>query len=178
MLICSCHLALSDGQGFVLSQLSTTSARTMIEKKLAKAATNIENLETGSAKLSDLPIAGVSSWLKPLDWLIPSFVVTLLFWCLHLVFVLISVVYGLYAGVNLAVLYLTFRPKGLRYEGSRPVQKEFSFSESISIDDIKIVQKAFSTKKRHITLNDVMTALVSSCIQKHCQAVGEKPDRR
>jgi hypothetical protein len=172
------YLALSDGQGFVLSQLSTTSARFMIEKKLAKAAAKEYNLEHGSAKLSDLPLEGISSKLKPLDPYVPGFVVSLVFWGLWVLFSFISILYGLWAGIHTGIMYLTFRPRALRYPGSRPVEKEFSFSEAISIDDVKVVQNAFKTKAKHITLNDVMCAVVSKAVRSYCDEVGDIRDRR
>jgi hypothetical protein len=170
--------ALSDGQGFVLSQLSTTSARNMIEKKLAKAATQQRSLERGSAKLSDLPFAGLAAKLRPLDLYVPGFVVSLVFWSLWLVFSMISMLYGIWAGLYAAAMYLTFRPHAFRYAGARPAGKEFSFSEAIAIDDVKVVQKAFKSPTRHITLNDVMCAVVSKAIRSHSDTVGEVPDRR
>jgi hypothetical protein len=170
--------ALSDGQGFVLSQLSTTSARAMIEKKLAKAAAKEKNLERGSAKISDLPFAGLSTKLQPLDPYVPSLVVSLVFWLLWLIFSAISMLYGLWAGLHAGVMYLTFRPHALRYTGTRPTAKEFSFSDAVAVDDVKVVQKAFKSPTRHITLNDVMCAVVSKSIRSYCDSVEDMPDRR
>lgn len=150
----------------------------MIEKKLANAAAKEESLENGSAKLSDLPIQGSSTYLRRFDPYVPSFMVTILFWGLYLVFTLIGLLYGLWAGVLAAAMYLTFRPRAFRYEGPRPLEKEFSFSDAIRLDDVKTIQKAFKSKKRHITLNDVMCAVVSKAIRNHCDSVGEKPDSR
>ncbi|TFK49306.1 hypothetical protein OE88DRAFT_1683145 [Heliocybe sulcata] len=172
------HHALSDGQGFVLSQLSITSAGPKIEAQLKKAAATKHNLQAGKAKLSDLPINGYGKRLAPLDPFIPSLVVTFLFWLLYILFTAISIVYDVYTSTRAALIFVTFRRTALRYKGPRREEKEFSFSAAVSLKDIKIVQQAFQTPMRRITLNDVMCAVVVKTIRQYCEERGGFPDKR
>ncbi|EPQ53700.1 hypothetical protein GLOTRDRAFT_139840 [Gloeophyllum trabeum ATCC 11539] len=172
------HHALSDGQGFVLSQLSITSAGPKIEAQLKKAAAVQCNLEVGRAKLSDLPINGLGKRLKPLDPFVPSVLVTLLFWVLWLLFSAITILYDVYTCTRAVLIFVSFRRKALQYDGPRREEKEFSFSDAISLQDIKVVQKAFQTPLRRITLNDVMCAVVTKTIRQYCEEHGGFPDKR
>jgi hypothetical protein len=159
----------------VLSNLSTTSARETIEKQLHGAAKKEKRVETGAGKLSDLPPASkLSRW----DAYVPGVFVALAYWLFQLVQALLSAVYGTYAVACMAGIYLTFRPKAIRYPGPRPKEKEFAFSEAISLDDIKTVQKAFTSSTRHITLNDVMCAVVAKALRSYFDSVGAPSDRR
>jgi hypothetical protein len=170
------RLALSDGQGFVISQLTTTSARDVIEKKLAQAASKENKLKKGHAKISDLPIVGKN--LRTLDPFVPSLVVSALFFLFWAMYIVLGLVLDTWTGLRVIFKYLTFRPRALAYGGPRPAEKEFSFSEAVSMADIKLVQKAFQSPRRHITLNDVMCAVVAKTIHSYIKQVGETPDRR
>ncbi|EIN09069.1 hypothetical protein PUNSTDRAFT_120513 [Punctularia strigosozonata HHB-11173 SS5] len=179
------HHTLADGQGFVISQLTTTSARKMVEKKQEQMNGHAHQVnaqahavKTGRAKLSDIPFPAASSAIKPLDPYVPSLVVACLFYALHAVFVLIALIYGTLAGLRAGIAFLTFRRRALRYEGARPYEKEFSFSDAVGLADIKLVQKAFGSKKRKITLNDVMCAVVAKTLWRYFERVGQTSDSR
>ncbi|KDQ60054.1 hypothetical protein JAAARDRAFT_56054 [Jaapia argillacea MUCL 33604] len=177
-LITRAHHALSDGQGFIMSQLFTTSARPMIEQKLNGVAKKVNNLENGKAKISDLPVNGLGKRLQPLDPFIPSLVVTFIFWALWILFTCVRILYDVYAATRYGIMFLTFHRRGLRYDGPRPEEREFSFSEAVSLQDIKVIQKAFQSSKRRITLNDVMCAVVVKTVGEYFDSIGETKDKR
>lgn len=163
----------------MLSQLSTTSARATIEKKLAAASQKYEAIETGNgAKLSDLPVDALTPYLRPLDPFVPSELVTLLFWALYALFTVVSILYGTYAALRAVFLFLTFRKRALAYDGPRPAEKEFSFSEAVALTDIKTVQKAFASPARKLTLNDVMCAVAAKALRGYFEHTGQAPDKR
>jgi hypothetical protein len=141
-----------------------------MEKKLAQAASKKVRLERGKAKLSDLPVGGKA--LAPLDPYVPSFAVSALFFSPTFAYVLLGLFIGLFTAVGITWRYLTFRPKGLQYDGPRPAEKEYAFSAAISLSDIKLVQKAFKTTTRHITLNDVMCAVVARTMHEYFEVHG------
>jgi hypothetical protein len=159
----------------VLSTLSTTSGREMMEGRL-KSFVNLEKaLARGSGKLSDLPPA---QKLKAWDPWVPGLFVAFLYWAVVSWRALLGALHGTGAVLRVVWYYLTFRPKAIRYPGPRSTAKEFSFSEAIDLKDIKVVQKAFSAPGKHITLNDVMCAVVTRSMQEHYAAVGAPADRR
>lgn len=170
------HHTLSDGQGLVVSQLTTTSARVMMEKKMAQASTKEDKLEKGRAKLSDLPVVGAK--LRAYDPYVPSVAVTFLFYCLWTAYLLFNFVFDTYTAARSIWMGVTFNPRMFSYEGPRPAEKEFAFSEAISMADIKLVQHAFSRPGQHITLNDVMCAVAAKTIHAQVKNSGRTPDSR
>jgi hypothetical protein len=152
-----------------------TSGRKMLEGKLKSIAETENALARGSGKLSDLPPA---KKLKAWDPWVPSLLVALLYWAGVLWHAVIGGLFGSAEVLRVLWYYLTFRPKANRYPGPRSSTKEFSFSEAVDLKDIKVVQKAFSVPGRHITLNDVMCAVVARAMIEHYAAVGAPTDPR
>jgi hypothetical protein len=93
-------------------------------------------------------------------------------------FMLFALVYGLWLSAYNWFMMLTFRPRALVYDGTRPAEKEYAFSDKISVTDIKLCQKAFKSKGRKITLNDVMSAVVAKSMTTYFAEAGEHVDRR
>ena len=148
----------------------------MIEKKLAQDALKEKTPKKGGAKLSDIPVVGEK--LRALDPYVPSLLVSTLFFNLTVLFLFFNIVIDTWYSVRQSLISTTFRPRMFSYDGPRPAEKEFAFSDAVSIADIKRVQKAFTRRGRHITLNDVMCAVVAKTIDSYVKEVGQTPDSR
>jgi hypothetical protein len=170
------HHTLSDGQGLVASQLTTTSARVLMEKKLAQEASKGPKTQKGVAKLSDIPIVGPK--LRAYEPYVPDFGVTLAFFCFWAASLLFNLYLETYSTLRSLWLSVKFQPQMFSYEGPRPAEKEFAFSEKIRMSDIKFVQKAFARPGKHFTLNDVMCAVAAKTIYTQVESVGKTPDPR
>jgi NRPS condensation-like uncharacterized protein len=171
-LIVRAHHTLADGQGYILSQLTTcTSSPTEpLEKSVKSEAQLKEEFLKRSGMWKEPSTKRVSPVVKYAK-VAQKFVGQLLF----LIFALL---YGLLWVVYVNYMFITFRPKALLYDGPRVKEKEYAFSDKISIADIKLCQKAFKSKGRKITLNDVMCAVVVRAITNYCKEVGEPIDDR
>lgn len=179
------HHTLTDGQGFVMSQLSVTSFGPELESMLSDASELIHDAKRGKAQPSKL-----SKQLKPLDrWsnLLPVQVLLFMaFWVFYVASTFIELIYSSYQGVYMGVMYLlTFwrTPKvTASYPGPRVKEKEFATTQSFPISDVKKIQKAFSGVKPgswaeplqggrknhvmfgHLTLNDVLCTVIADVI--------------
>jgi hypothetical protein len=96
----------------------------------------------------------------------------------QVLFLIFALLYGLTLVAYNTYMQITFRPKALLYDGPRVKEREYAFSDKISIADIKLCQKAFKSKGRKITLNDVMCAVVARAITNYCKEVGEPVEKR
>lgn len=168
-----------------MSQLTITSARGEIEKETADLKAHYAKLKHGHAQLSDIPKDPASTrhsklihYASYIDPLIPGPLVTLIFYALHFLFTLIALLYAGFAGLRAGYYYLTFTRRALRYGGARPYAKEFAFSDALAMVDIKTVQKAFSSTRRRITVNDVMCAVATHTLYAYFEKKGMTDDKR
>jgi len=166
------HHTLADGQGYVLSQLSTcTSSPTESLEKSIKSETELKEEFLKRAGLWKEPSKKRVSPVVKYAKVVQKFVTQVLF-------LIFALVYGLGLMTYNAYMMATFKPKALIYSGPRVKEREYAFSEKISIADIKLCQKAFKVKGKKITLNDVMCAVIARAMTKYFQEVGEPIDRR
>lgn len=163
------HHILADGQGFVRSMLmSLSSAKQMILKaeqaELEKLKKSKLEAKKKPVHLKNLPAIGNA--IAPLDAHVPSslkrpvfnvlnFAITALFICLF------TIQHALHIGVRM----LVSRPKSTYYKGPRSKSREFSYSKSVKMSDIKRIQNVFGEAiGTHVSLNDVMCAIVSRAV--------------
>lgn len=179
------HHTLTDGQGFVMSQLSATSFGPELDKLLNDATVLIHDAKRGQAKPSK-----IYKGLKPLDrWhetLPLQLFMFVLFWAFFVTSSIVEAVFSLYQGFYMTIMFLiTFwrTPKVTAdYEGPRVEEKEYATTRAFAIADVKKVQRAFSGPKPgswldklqsqrpqhslmgHLTLNDVLCTVAADII--------------
>ncbi|CAO1613686.1 unnamed protein product [Sympodiomycopsis kandeliae] len=179
------HHTLTDGQGFVMSQLSITSFGPELEDMLSDASHLLHDAKRGKAQPSKL-----SKKLKPLDaWhhLLPvQLLLFVAFWIFYVTSSFVEFFYSTYQAFYTGMMYLlTFWriPKVTApYSGPRVLEKEFATTESFDISDVKKIQKAFSGVRPgswaeplqggrkshvlfgHLTLNDVLCTVIADVI--------------
>ncbi|CAO1635549.1 unnamed protein product [Parajaminaea phylloscopi] len=179
------HHTLTDGQGFVMSQLSATSYGEELDKLLNDATKLIQDAKRGQATPSKLHkgLRPLDKWQNTLPLQVTMFV---LFWTFFLASSVIEACFSVYQGAYMALMFLiTFwrTPKvTASYSGPRVKAKEYATSQAFPIADVKKVQKAFSgampgglrdklqggRKNRtvfgHLTLNDVLCTVLADVI--------------
>ncbi|PWN48994.1 hypothetical protein IE53DRAFT_388802 [Violaceomyces palustris] len=181
------HHTLSDGQGFILSQLMVTSCGPKLERMMSEGAKMLNEAKRGKVKPSK-----VNRGLKPLDRFQDTLPLRLLMLCLFWILLLHSFLSGVVGSIRMAIdlpfFYLlnSWRSKHVTdpYPGPRVEEREFSTSSSFPISDVKKIQKAFSGVRpgsvldkiqgggrhsrpwigNHLTLNDVLCAVISDVV--------------
>lgn len=179
------HHTLTDGQGFVMSQLSVTSFGPELERMLADAVETIHDAKRGQALPSKM-----HKGLKPLDafhkYLPVQIALFFAFWTFMIISGYIELLFSSFQASYMAVMFLlTFWrcPQVTQYyPGPRTLGKQYAISESFPISDVKTIQKAFSgvrqgswleviqpnrvnhTILRHLTLNDVLCTILADII--------------
>jgi len=196
------HHALGDGQGFVMSQLYTTSYHDDLVESMSKSAQKLKAAQHGR-----LPPSKIHRSLRLLDPLsknpmtapLLTLILALLFWSAYVVSTLVALFWSASQGTHQAVLFLLtcWRVDMLTgpQPGLRVQEREFSTSRVFSIDDVKLCQQAFSgwrpgsavdgvpkkqrSKARstigHVTLNDVVCAVMADVLGKEIET---KPDHQ
>ncbi|THG97098.1 hypothetical protein EW026_g4854 [Hermanssonia centrifuga] len=180
------HHTLADGQGFVISQLYMTSYHDELVNMMSSSAEAVSAAETGTVTPSS-----VHPLLKPLDRLSePSNVLIAplvqlflasVFWISYALTLAVSFGYSTYhlvldvflcACTAWRVEMLTApQPHG----AARTKLKEFASSASMSMQDVRTCQKAFSGRRMgaekdgkhrrgHVTVNDVMCAVMADVL--------------
>ncbi|KAH8079407.1 wax ester synthase-like acyl-CoA acyltransferase domain-containing protein [Cristinia sonorae] len=192
------HHTLADGQGFVISQLYMTSYHEELMQAMSKGASFMR--EHRRARI--VP-SKVHPLLRPLDrfanpahhvFLAPLIHLSLLslFWTAYAWTFGFSLVLSAYqASIQMLMFALTcWRVDMLTgsqapYTSTRVKSREFSRSKTVSLDDVRLCQQAFSgkwpgsavnepggrSKVGHVTVNDVMCAVVAD-------VCGEEVERR
>jgi hypothetical protein len=170
------HHTLTDGQGFIMSQLFVSSYGPELEALIEDGHTTLRAARRGTAKPSKL-----HKGLKPLDryqnTLLLQIIMFALFWTVSLLTSVLEILGSGFQGLVFAYRFLTTswrqRYATSEYVGPRVPEKEFSTSRSFPMSDVKKLQKAFSgpvpggwiekTIGRpkgswwsHLTLNDVL----------------------
>ncbi|KAL0483539.1 diacylglycerol O-acyltransferase [Acrasis kona] len=170
------HHALTDGQGFVMSQMAVTS----FGKELDRV------MEGGKQKLHDakrglLPPSQYHPSLKKLDayqgaiWL--RFLLLCLYWTLWFINLWIDSLWSVTQATQAIFFwFMTFWRRSMltpHYYGQRVREKEYSTSEEFPMEEVKRIQKAFSNSI-HVTLNDVVCAIISDVVAEELHQ--RKPD--
>jgi len=166
------HHTLADGQGYVISQLTTcTSSPTEPLEKSVKT----------EAELKEEFLKRAGLWKDPAKNRVPppiKYAKAVLKFVGQVLFFIFALLYGFVFLIYNNYMLIAFRPRALRYDGDRLKGREYAFSKEISITDIKLCQKAYKSKGRKITLNDVMSAVVARGMTKCFKEVGEPIDSR
>ncbi|KAI0079247.1 hypothetical protein K474DRAFT_1592391 [Panus rudis PR-1116 ss-1] len=182
------HHTLADGQGFVISQLYITSYHDELVKLMNSTSSKLHAMKNGRIQPSK-----VNSLLRPLDrfadddnvMIAPLIQLCLasLFWITYAVSFGISLFISVYQGFIQVVLFLLtcWRVEMLTapQHGPRVHDREFSSSRTVTLDDIRLCQKAFSgpypgsevkgsktgqvsakSKIGHVTLNDLICSVM------------------
>ncbi|PRP84117.1 hypothetical protein PROFUN_04108 [Planoprotostelium fungivorum] len=190
------HHSLTDGQGFVLSQMSVTSFGPKLEKMMADGQKSLQKLKSGTRAPSSLHPS-----LKPLDRFTGQWWMTIalatIYWSLWSLAMCIDLYWSVIQAVqSVAFWFFTFwrvTTVTPHYSGERVKEREFSTSTPFAMKDIKLLQKAFSGVRpgsifdhirgqkrhdrdwyRHVTLNDVVCAVISDVIAQ--EIAEKKPD--
>lgn len=170
------HHTLTDGQGFVMSQLFMSSYGPELESLLADGKATLRAARRGTAKPSKL-----HKGLKPLDKYRNTLPLQLfmfaLFWTISIFSTILEILGSGYQAGVFAYNFLgtSWRQRYVtsEYHGPRVGEKEFSTSRSFPMSDVKKIQKAFSGPTPggliekllgkpkgkmwgHLTLNDVL----------------------
>lgn len=176
------HHTLTDGQGFVMSQLFISSYGPELERMINEGSKTIKAARRGTAQPSKVHKA-----LKPLDkyqnLLVLQLAMFALFWAIWLGSTFLEVLGSISQAASFVFYYLTssWRQRYLTsdYVGERVKKREFATSKSFPIDDVKKLQKAFGgptpggwrealqggRKAKswwgHLTLNDVLCTIIA-----------------
>ncbi|UZJ57086.1 hypothetical protein CBS101457_006406 [Exobasidium rhododendri] len=178
------HHTLTDGQGFVMSQLFVSSYGPELEAMMQDGHTTLRAARRGTAKPSKLHKS-----LKPLDTFhntLPlQLVMFALFWTVSFLSSTLEILGMGYQAAMFAYYFLTTswrqRYATSEYNGPRVPQKEFSTSRAFPMSDVKKLQKAFSGPVpggwieraigkpnaswwSHLTLNDVLCTIIADVI--------------
>ncbi|KAI0741746.1 wax ester synthase-like acyl-CoA acyltransferase domain-containing protein [Daedaleopsis nitida] len=185
------HHTMSDGQGFVISQLYLTSYFDDLARMMDGAADKLHKAKRGLLLPSEY-----SKILKPLDQYAGDHPVApllhlflgLLFWLVYFAQTIVSLFWSTYQALRmLLVLLSTFWRVEMVSEdqpGRRTPHREYSCSKTLSMQDVKVCQQAFSgprpgyavagvpkDKRRnvksnvgHVTLNDVVCAVITDVL--------------
>ncbi|CCM02027.1 uncharacterized protein FIBRA_04103 [Fibroporia radiculosa] len=191
------HHALADGQGFVISQLYITSYHDDLVHMMNSSANNLRAARRGQLPPSKIhpllrfldPLAD-NSLIGPLLQLL----LALVFWFAYITSTCVSLFWSVYQGVNQATLFLLtcWRIDMLTgpQPGPRVKAREFASSRVFSISEVKLCQQAFSgprpgsavagvprdkrdkarSKAGHITLNDVVCAVMADVLGREIEA--------
>lgn len=179
------HHTLTDGQGFVMSQLSVTSFGPELDRQLSDATKLIKDAKMGAAKPSKIHrrLKPLDAWQKTPPLQVVMFV---LFWTFFVISTIVEIFFSAYQGLYMGVMYvLTFwrMPKAtVDYPGPRVVEKEYATTDTVPMSDVKKIQTAFSggrigswreivqggrrnhTIFGHLTLNDILCTVISDVI--------------
>ncbi|KAL9937761.1 hypothetical protein V8E36_003306 [Tilletia maclaganii] len=181
------HHALADGQGFVMSQLLSTSFGPELRVKLEDGQQLLHDARRGRAKPSKLHPS-----LKPLDryrnYIIVQLLLLFAFWVVFAVTQLLELTGTIRQSFVTSTYFLLTCWRQLyltsEYSGPRVQEKEFAVSPHFPMSDVKKIQRAFSGAKpgswldraakrgqfknktpyRHLTLNDVMCTVIADVL--------------
>ena len=185
------HHTLSDGQGFVISQLFLTSYYDDLAQMMNGAADKLSKAKRGQLLPSEYskslrPLDRYSS--NPLAAPLLHIFLALLFWFTYIFQTLISVFLSTYQALRMVstALFTFWRVEMVTVDQprKRTPQREFSSSKTFSLQDVKLCQQAFSgprpgyavagvpkdqrrnvkSKVGHVTLNDVVCAIMADVI--------------
>ncbi|RUP52471.1 wax ester synthase-like acyl-CoA acyltransferase domain-containing protein [Jimgerdemannia flammicorona] len=162
------HHCLADGQGFVRSLLTCTSAKDSINAAIA-ASLAAKSAPRPRAKASQLPI--LSSLSSETAAQIPQPLVEIWAFMIFFLTYFLTVVVGLLHTARMGVRSATFQRRGFSYKGEQTAVKSIAWSDDVSIDDIRVVRKAYGA-----SLNDVMVATVTRCIRSYLSELGKVED--
>ncbi|KAL0076907.1 wax ester synthase-like acyl-CoA acyltransferase domain-containing protein [Phycomyces blakesleeanus] len=164
------HHALSDGEGFIRSLLAVTSFGGKEDQPKLVTHARKTNLLTKSAPV--YPITDHTLSVQLIKDMANFLILWLSFW-LHVIFVkLYSIWIIVEHDVRMGlVCLLPLHRHDLYYSGIQKNQKEISWSESITLDDVRIVREAF-----HGTVNDIMIVVVTRAIKSYIESFGTRKD--
>ncbi|KAE8249554.1 hypothetical protein A4X13_0g5168 [Tilletia indica] len=183
------HHTLADGQGFIASQLLTTSFGPELRAKLEDGQKLLRDARRGRAKPSKLHQS-----LKPLDryrhYVVVQILMLLAFWTVWALTQFLELTGSLRQAFVTGTYFLltAWRQQYLtsEYDGPRVSEKEFSVSPHFPLSDVKKIQRAFSGAKpgswldraakkgnaknktpyKHLTLNDVLCTVIADVLAK------------
>ncbi|KAI0703948.1 wax ester synthase-like acyl-CoA acyltransferase domain-containing protein [Earliella scabrosa] len=193
------HHTLSDGQGFVISQLYLTSYYDDLAQMMGGAADKLRRAKRGLLLPSEYHKS-----LQPLDPYSKNHpfaplihvLLALLFWLMSTLQTVVSLFWSTYQALRMVAVFLfTFWRVEMvcaDQTGKRTPYREFSSSKMFSLQDVKLCQQAFSgprpgyavagvpkDKRRnvrsnvgHVTLNDVVCAVMADVLG---EVVASKP---
>lgn len=192
------HHTLSDGQGFIMSQLFVTSLGPKLESMMADGAQLLSDAKQGKALPSRL-----NKRLKPFDKYHGTVMLQIVMMALYWLTQYINLLTDLLGCFTLAwttsyFFMLTFwrqRYVTASYPGPRKPKKEFSVSKSIALTDVKLISKAFSGtrpgtmldkaqgRKRHarpvigahLTVNDIICTVIADVINDELDRQPHQP---
>lgn len=151
------HHAMSDGQGFIRSILSTTS----IDAKLKR-------LEKQSVDNKIKQKVAIPRYTNKL----PCFITTLFYYMWNMIYQAYVYSISLYHDMWVMLLcILPLRRKDLVYNGLQSYEKEMAWSNDIYIKDIKIVKEVFGG-----TLNDIMVSVITRSMKDYLESIGKRND--
>ncbi|KZS99885.1 uncharacterized protein LAESUDRAFT_765129 [Laetiporus sulphureus 93-53] len=194
------HHSLADGQGFIISQLYITSYRDTLVKVMDSAAKKLRNARRGRILPSRLhrslrPLDSLAQ--NPSTAPLLEVFLACIFWLVYLVSICVALLWSVYHGIHQAALFLLtcWRVDHLTgpQPGPRVKEREFASSRAFSMHDVKLCQSAFSgpypgfaakgvpkekrhkarSKAGHVTLNDVVCAVVADVLEAEIVAKPE-----
>ncbi|KAG2236460.1 wax ester synthase-like acyl-CoA acyltransferase domain-containing protein [Thamnidium elegans] len=155
------HHALSDGQGFIRSLLSTTSLDASL-KKLEQQGPPHHNKHKRNT--IGLP--------KQIWGMFPNYITALILWVWYFVsqahLLWITLYHDFY---SMILCILPMCRKDFIYNELQSHEKEMAWSDDIRLQDINTVRKVFGG-----TLNDVMLAVVTRSVKNYLESVGDRHD--
>lgn len=152
------HHCLADGQGFVWSLLSCTSANEQMNELIAASKQKKQKAPARVLVAEELPgLRYIPRHERIPQWALQAYSAVLFFFW-YVSFLLAGLVHGIWIGIKSSF----YKRKSLLYDEPQTPKKTIAWSDTVSIDDIRIIRKAYG-----VTLNDVMMATVTRCIRSY-----------
>lgn len=182
----------TDGQGFVLSQMTQSDFGPELEKLMDGGAAKLHAARRGTARPSSLhPGLRVldKAYESPLLNPLVTIVMFVLFWSLFLSSAVVTAFWSAYMAVHATFMYTLVAWRTVMvtpdYPGRRVQEREFATSKRFSMKEIKRIQKAFSGPNpdsmigrnlsvkvrsrsvlRHVTVNDVFVSIMNDVLSE------------
>ncbi|CAG8571704.1 13203_t:CDS:2, partial [Ambispora leptoticha] len=170
--IIKAHHCITDGEGFMRAALLASLGWEKLEQAFKIMR---DRLNTPKPKPSELPILRLS-FIRPHVNRIPSGLIDTYLFLLQIFSIFTWIIAGFVNSLKLTALLLFTSRKNFRcdlntHQESSTRTKRISWSDEISIDDIRIPRKAFNA-----SLNDVMVATVIRAIRKYLVEINRIKD--
>jgi len=162
------HHVIADGQGFVRSLLMCTSARDSLQAAVHKPTV----LETKPTPIHFLPAKDASP-MEYLQFYLKRFQMFLLAFLLSCMMFFKT----LYAMLRTIIKFTFSRRTALLYDGPQTAQKVVAWSSDITLADIALVRKAFTTPSNKVTLNDVVCTALTKGFHTVLSSIDQLTDK-
>jgi len=186
--------------GFILSQMHMTSYFKELQERVNKGAQKLRAARTGGLRPSQINRSFKKfDFLTEYRATVPfvRLFLMLFFWIGVIFMAIISFFLSTYQGIHQAICFLltSWRTEKVTpdYRGPRVKEREFSSSKILRMADVRLCQQAFSGPRpggvfskleqgspisygrvAHVTLNDVICAVMADIIREEMAAKGER----